>query len=126
MDAEKDDEEGIAAITRFMRTIEEVARLIDAGDGSWENVHEWAAHNTDRMLSTRSALATWEIELGHLFYSADRTEQEAEAALDRRSQHAFAREAFRGTEAEGLLVSFEDAEVDEDVVASTSLEKHLD
>jgi hypothetical protein len=104
----------VDAITRFMRAFEDLARQIAIGSGTWENVRPWALGAVDRVQAVRSALADWEIEMGNLFYRPSGDEVDAEAALDRRSQHAFAREAFRGTPVDAMLAEFEDAEVDQD------------
>ena len=44
--------------------------------------------------------------------------EEVEAALDRRSQHAFARELFRDAPADELLARYDDPKVDEDFRAA--------
>jgi hypothetical protein len=64
--------------------------------------------------AARSAFGDWQLELGRIFYVAARGEEEAEAALYRRSQFAFAREVFRDTSVEPMLTKYEDAEVDQD------------
>lgn len=111
---QSDPKARLEAITRFMRTFEDLAREIASGNGSWDSVRPWARNATERVRAARPALADWEIEMGQLFYNASRDESDAEAALDRRSQHAFAREAFRETPIDAMLAEFEDADVDQD------------
>jgi hypothetical protein len=102
------------AITRFMGAFNALAREIASGNGSWESVRPWAREAVERVRAARSALAVWEVAIGQLFYSPSGDETDAEAALERRSQHAFAREAFRGTPVDSMLAEVEDAEVDKD------------
>jgi len=102
------------AITRFMRSFEELARQIASGGGTWDDVRSWARDAVERVRAARLALADWEIAMGQLFYKPSGDETDAEAALDRRSQHAFAREVFQGTPVDLMLAEFEDAEVDQD------------
>jgi hypothetical protein len=102
------------AMTRFMGAFTALAREIASGNGSWESVRPWAREIVERVRSVRPALADWEIAIGQLFYSPSGDETDAEAALERRSQHAFAREAFSGTPVDSMLAEFEDAEVDLD------------
>jgi hypothetical protein len=107
-----DEKAWLAAITRFMRTFEDLAKDIAAGHGSWDDVRPWAHGIAERVRAARPALEDWELEMGHLFYTASGDEVDAEAALDRRSQHAWAREAFRDTPVDAMLAEFEDPEVD--------------
>ena len=111
---QSDPKARLDAITRFMHAFDDLAREIFSGHGSWDAVRPWARDAVERVLAARPALGEWETEMGQLFYSASRDESDAEAALDRRSQHAFAREAFRDTPINALLAKFEDAEVDQD------------
>jgi len=104
----------LAAITRFMRAFEDAAKEIAITKNDWDTVRSWARTVVDRVLAVRAAVGAWEIEMGQLFFSATRDERDAEAALDRRSQHAFAREAFRDTPVDTLFADAEDAEVDQD------------
>jgi len=93
------------AMTRFMRSFEQLAREVATGTATWDDVRPWAVRNSERLVAARDALCDWEI-----FYGGG--EEEAEWALDRRSQHALARELFRGTPADELLASYEDEEMD--------------
>lgn len=104
----------LAAITRFMRTFYDIAQQISAGNGSWDGVRSWARDIADRVAAARPALGAWQRQMGDLFYDPSRDEVDAEAALDRRSQHAFAREAFRDTPVDAMLAGYEDAEVDQE------------
>jgi hypothetical protein len=111
---QSDEKERLEAMTRFMRCFEHLAKEIAEGNATWDEVRPWAAERAERVQAARPALAAWQHELGRIFYIAPRGEEEAEAALDRRSQHAFAREAFRDTPVDAMLAEFEDAEVDQD------------
>ena len=102
------------AVTRFMRAFEDLARDIAVGRGDWDAVRPWARSMVERVSAAWLALGEWELEMGRLFFSASGDERDAENALDRRSQHAFAREAFRGTPVDVMLAEAEDAEVDQD------------
>ncbi|HEU4729759.1 MAG TPA: hypothetical protein VFT22_17810 [Kofleriaceae bacterium] len=102
------------AATRFMRAFDHLAREIAAGRGSWDRVRRWARGVSARVCFASAALADWQSEMGLLFYGHGVSERDIAAALDRRSQHAFAREAFRGTSADPMLAGFEDDEADED------------
>lgn len=115
MDACADDSKlRLQAMTRFMRVFEDLARDIAASQGDWEAVRSWARTLVERVVAAWLALGEWELEMGELFFSALRDERDAENALYRRSQHAFAREAFRGTAVDAMLADAEDAEVDQD------------
>ena len=100
------------AITRFMRSFERLAREVARGAATWDEARPWALCNADRMCAARDALTDWELELGRVFYHGG--EEEAERALDRRSQHAIARELFRGTPVDDLLAGYETDDVDQD------------
>lgn len=111
---QSDEQARLEAMTKFMRCFEELAKVIAKGDATWDDVRPWAAGHAEHVLVARPALVDWQHDLGRLFYITSRGEEEAEAALDRRSQHAFAREAFRDTPVDTMLAEFEDAEVDQD------------
>jgi hypothetical protein len=102
--------ERLAAITRFMRAFEALAIEVAGGRATWAEAGDWAAHNADGLRSAREAVSDWEVEMGRINNHGG--EEEAISALRRRSQHAFARAAFRGTSADELLAGFEDAEFD--------------
>jgi hypothetical protein len=104
----------LQAMTRFMRCFERLAIEIAEGNATWDEVRPWAAERVERVRAAWPALTDWQHELGRIFYIASRGEEETEAALDRRSQHAFAREAFRDTPVDEMLAEFEDPEVDQD------------
>jgi hypothetical protein len=108
------DAEGRArldAMTDFMRSFEQLARVVASGAATWDEARTWATRNAERLVTASSALTDWEIEMGRIFHGG---EEDAERALDRRSQHALAREVFRDTPADELLAQYEDAEVDKD------------
>lgn len=105
-----DDRQRYEALTSFMLSLELLAREIARGAITWEALHAWAAPRADRLCSVRDALTDWEYEMGRIFSHGG--EEEAELALRRRSQHALARELFRGTAAEELLASYEDEQFD--------------
>jgi hypothetical protein len=107
-----DEKARLAAITRFMRTFGDLAKEISAGHGSWDDVRPWAHGIAERVLGAREALGDWQLDIGRLFYDPTRDEVDAEAALLRRSQQAWAREAFSDTAVDALLAEFEDPEVD--------------
>lgn len=112
---QSDEKARLEAMTRFMRCFEQLAKAISEGNGTWDAVRPWAREATDRVQAARRALGDWQIDLGRIFYNPSGDEVDAEAALDRRSQHAFAREAFRDTLVDAMLAEFEDAEVDQDL-----------
>jgi hypothetical protein len=98
------------AMTDFMRSFERLALEVAKGETSWDDVRPWAQRNSERLVAAKDALADWEHEMYRIFLSGG--EEEAEWALDRRSQHALARELFRGTPADELLATHEDEEMD--------------
>lgn len=104
----------LKAMTRFMRCFEQLAKEIAEGRATWDEVRPWARASAERVAAARDALGDWQIEMGKLFYDPSGDEVAAEAALDRRSQYAFAREAYRDTPVDELLAELEDAEVDRD------------
>lgn len=108
-------EERRDAIGKLMRCFEQLAREIVQGATTWEAMAPWATRNAERVRAAREAIKAWDAETGDLFYSPNGGEEEAEAALKRRSRHAFAREIFRGTSAEDLLASLDSEEFDRDL-----------
>ncbi len=112
---QSDEKARLDAMTRFMRCFEQLAQEIAKGNTTWEAMRPWARERAERVQAARRALGDWQLELGRIFYDPSGDEVDAEAALDRRSQHAFAREAFRDTPVDALLAQFEDAEVDQDL-----------
>jgi hypothetical protein len=110
------DDQGLRleAMKRFMCAFYDLAREIHAGNGSWDDVRPWAGDIADRVRAARAALGEWQLDIGRLLYSPSWGEEDIEIALERRSQHAFAREAFRDTPVDELLAGAEDAEVDQD------------
>jgi hypothetical protein len=98
------------AITRFMLSFEQLAREVASGASTWDELRPWAVRNAERLCSAHDALTDWEFEIGRIFYHGG--EEDAERALRRRSQHALARELFRGTAADEMLAAYEDEEVD--------------
>ncbi|HWO19742.1 MAG TPA: hypothetical protein VNO30_13245 [Kofleriaceae bacterium] len=97
-----------------MRCFEQLAQEIARGNATWDVVRLWTRERAERVQAARRALGDWQLEIGRIFYDPSGNEVDAEAALDRRSQHAFAREAFRDTPVDAMLAEFEDAEVDQD------------
>jgi hypothetical protein len=110
---QNDEEARLEAMTRFMRCFEQLAIEIANGNATWDEVRPWAREHAERLQASRPALADWQLELGRIFYGSG-GEENTEAALDRRSQYAFVREAFRDTPVDAMLAEFEDAEVDQD------------
>jgi hypothetical protein len=106
---ESEGRERLDAMTRFMRSFEQLAREVAEGTATWEETRPWAARNADRFVAVEDALSDWEVEMAQIFHG---NEEDAERALDRRSQHALAREVFRGTAADELLAAYEDEDVD--------------
>lgn len=104
----------LEAMKRFMRSFYDIAKEIHAGNGSWDDVRPWAREVADRVWAAHTALGDWQSDLGRLLYDRPWGEESMELALERRSQHAFAREAFQGTEIDDVLAASEDAEVDQD------------
>jgi len=100
----------LAAMNRFMKALERVARQVAAGDASWDDMRSWAARNAEQLRSARQALSDWEVEMGRFIHEGG--EERIEWALARRSQHAFAREVFRDTPADEMLAAYEDDDVD--------------
>lgn len=92
-----------------MRSFDQLAREVAKGAATWDETRGWAIRNAERVVAAEAALSDWEIEMGRIFHG---NEEDAERALDRRSQHALAREVFRGTPADELLAAYEDADVD--------------
>jgi hypothetical protein len=111
---QSDEKARLEAMTRFMSCFEQLAQEIANGNATWDAVRPWARERAERLRAARPALADWQLELGRLFYSPSRDEVDAEAALYRQSQHAFAREVFRDTPVDAMLAEFEDAEVDQE------------
>jgi hypothetical protein len=109
------------AMKLLMRTFETLAKDVDAGTASWDDAREWGRRNAERFCDARDALADWQAELAKLFDYGN--EEEIEWALDRRSQHAFAREVFRDTEADELLATYETAEGDAELRERAELVK---
>ena len=99
------------AMTRFMQSFERLAREVAKGTATWDEVRPWATRNADRLVAADDAVSDWEVEMCQIFHGG---EEDAERALDRRSQHALAREVFRGTPADELLAAYEDEQVDRD------------
>jgi hypothetical protein len=114
-DGNPDDRLG--AMTRFMRVMEELAHEVSKGTFTWDALRPWAARNADRLRAAREAVSDWEVELGSMFNHGG--EEEKDRALTWRSQHAFARELFRGTPGDEFLAGFEDAEMDADYRAES-------
>jgi hypothetical protein len=104
-----DDRERLNAMTQFMRLVEQLAREVSNGTTTWDEVRRRAAPIVDRFLAAEAALSDWEVEMARIFHG---NEEDAERALDRRSQHALARELFRGTAADEMLAAYEDEDVD--------------
>jgi len=111
---QSDEQARLDAMTRFMRCFEQLAQEIARGNATWDVVRLWTRERAERVQAARRALGDWQLEIGRIFYDPSGNEVDAEAALDRRSQHAFAREAFRDTPVDAMLAEFEDAEVDQD------------
>jgi hypothetical protein len=101
--------ERLDAMTRFMRSFEQLAREVARGTATWDATQAWAIRNAERFVAAEDALSDWEVEMAQIFHG---NEEDAERALDRRSQHAVAREVFRGTTADELLAAYEDKGVD--------------
>jgi len=107
-----DPHKRLAAINRFMKALERVARQVAAGEASWDDTRPWAARNAEKLRSARQALSDWEVEMGRFVHEGG--EERIEWGLDRRSQHAFAREVFRDTPADEMLAAYEDDDEDKD------------
>jgi hypothetical protein len=107
----------VKAMTQFMSVMEALAHEVSNGTFSWDELRPWAVRNADRLRAARDAVSDWEVELGSMFNHGG--EEEKEQALTWRSQHAFARELFRGTPGDELLAGFEDAEMDADYRAAS-------
>ena len=107
--------ERLGGMIEFMRSFEVLAREIHSTHESWDPVRLWAAGVAGRVQAADRAFDDWQLELGDLLYGASRNEEEVEAAFYRRSQYAFAREAFRDTPVDALLARAEDAEFDRDL-----------
>lgn len=108
----EDKHASLRAITELMKSFELIARKVAHGDATWDAARAWALANEAPFRAARAALQAWELEKAELFYHGG--EEEAERALARRSQRAFARELFRGTPADEMLSSFDDEEIDEE------------
>lgn len=104
--------ERLKAMIQFMNSFEQLAREIEKGAAIWDDARPWALRHVELLCSAHDALTDWELELGRLLYEGD--EEATERALERRSQHAFARALFRGTPAEEMLIAYEDEDVDRD------------
>jgi hypothetical protein len=101
--------ERLEAMTQFMSSFERLAREVAKGTATWDETRPWATLNVDRFIAAEDALSDWEVDMAQIFHG---NEEDAERALDRRSQHALAREVFRGTAAEEILGAYEDKDVD--------------
>lgn len=108
-----DPEPRLEAMTRFMHSFEQLAKELEQSGDTWDAVRAWAREHAERLIAARPAIVDWQFELGRIFYNPTGDEVDAEIALDRRSQYAFAREAFRDTPADELLAGFEEPEVDQ-------------
>ncbi len=102
----------LTSMTHFMMCFERLAREVAKGNATWDEARPWALRNAERLCATEDTMSDWEVEMGRTFYHGG--EEEAERALKRRSQHAFARELFRGTPADDCLAAFEAEDVDHD------------
>lgn len=102
----------LQAMIRFMDSFERLAREVDQGAATWDEARPWALRNAERLCAAHDALTDWQLELGRLLYNGD--EEAVERALDRRSQHALARELFHGTPADEMLAGYEAEDVDRD------------
>src|SRR5262245_11497943 len=92
-----DREVRLKAMKRVMRVFCCRAKDVHAGKCSWADVRPWARAVADRVWAAYEALAEWQRDLGRLLYNPSWGEEDIEIALERRSQHAFAREAFHET-----------------------------
>jgi hypothetical protein len=101
--------ERLDAMTEFMCAFERLAREVANGTTTWDEMRLWATRIADRFVAAEDALSDWEVEMARIFHG---NEEDAERALDRRSQHALARELFRGTAADEMLAAYEDEDVD--------------
>jgi hypothetical protein len=101
--------ERLDAMTAFMHSFERLAREVASGMTTWDEMRPWATQIADRFVAAEDALSDWEVEMARIFHG---NEEDAERALDRRSQHALARELFRGTAADEMLAAYEDEDVD--------------
>lgn len=104
-----DARERLDAMTRFMYSFERIARAVAEEKATWDELRPWAKRMVAQFVAADDALSDWEVEMWRIFRG---NEEDAERALDRRSQHALARELFRGTAADDLLAAYEDADVD--------------
>lgn len=100
----------LAAFSQFMRSLEQLAQLIWKGSSSWDEARSWGKLHAERFARLQEPLNAWEIEMEELLHGG---EEECEWALDRRSQHAVARELFLATPADEALAAYEDSQVDE-------------
>jgi hypothetical protein len=98
------------AMGRLMKAFEQLAQQVAQGTATWDEARRWGQRNAQRFCDARDALADWQSELAKWFDFGN--EEEIECALDRRSQHAFAREVFAGTDADELLATYESEEGD--------------
>lgn len=103
------------AIGKLMQCFEQLAREVAQGTMTREAVTAWAERNAERVRATRQAFKAWDAETGDMFYAPSGGEEEAEAALKRRSRQAFALEIFRGTQAEEVLAGLDSEEFDRDL-----------
>jgi hypothetical protein len=101
--------ERLDAMTQFMSSFERLAREVAKGTATWNEARAWATRNAERLVAAEDALSDWEVEMAQIFHG---NEQEAERSLDRRSQHALAREVFRDTPADDLLAAYESKDLD--------------
>jgi len=95
-----------------MRSVQRLAEAVAAGITTWDALRPWARVHAEAVCAADPAISDWELDMGRFLYRGG--EEGIEWALDRRSQHAFARELFRDTPADELLAAYEDAEVDKD------------
>jgi hypothetical protein len=108
------------AMTALMRTFDALAKDVAKGTATWEQARPWGQRNAERFYEAQSALNDWQRELADL---SGGNEEEMEWSLDRRSQHAFAREVFAGTVADELLATYESEEGDADLRRRADLYK---
>jgi hypothetical protein len=110
--SQEDDNTHRAAMTKFMAAMKRIARMVVAGNATWDAVRPWAKHNANQVISARRGFEDWSGETYRIFYGGG--EEEAERALERRSLLEFVLTLFRGTEAEEWLDGFETDDVDQD------------
>ena len=98
------------SIVSFLEALKRCAQEVEKGAASWNEARPWAVRHGQAMIDAFTAIEEWSARMG----PTGGSDEECEAALERRSKLQLAMDLFRDTAAEPWLMRLESEEIDQD------------